>query len=153
MRAGILCFFLLVFLSACTDTALTDTNVSLPNRNWSYENKVRIPVTVSDPSKRYAIYLNLRQTADYPYSNIFIRLHCSGPGMKRLTERLEFPLAQPDGQWLGSGSGSLISNQIPVKTGFRFPAKGSFVFEIEQNMRDNPLREVSDVGLRVAPMQ
>ena len=35
------------------------------------------------------------------------------------------------------------------RTNYKFPAKGVYHFYIEQNMRDNPLREVSDVGLRV----
>ena len=62
--------------------------------------------------------------------------------------RYELKLASNTGEWLGSGSGSLYSYQIPFKT-IRFPAKGIYNFEIEQNMRDNPLHEVSDIGLRV----
>jgi gliding motility-associated lipoprotein GldH len=50
---------------------------------------------------------------------------------------------------LGSGSGNLYSYQIIFKTGQRFPAKGTYHFELEQNMRDNPLHEVSDMGIRV----
>jgi gliding motility-associated lipoprotein GldH len=34
-------------------------------------------------------------------------------------------------------------------TNFKFPEKGIYTFNIEQNMRDNPLHEVNDVGLRV----
>jgi gliding motility-associated lipoprotein GldH len=137
--------------TSCTDTALVDINIAIPNRNWSYVNRIKVPVTITDPSKAYNLYLNLRQTSDYQYSNIFILLHCSGPGLPRTRERMEFRLAYPDGQWLGSGSGNLISNQIPLKQNFRFPEKGAYLFEIEQNMRDNPLHEISDVGLRIEP--
>jgi len=38
---------------------------------------------------------------------------------------------------------------VSFLTNYKFPAKGVYHFEIEQNMRDNPLREVNDVGLRV----
>ncbi|MBC7758415.1 MAG: gliding motility lipoprotein GldH, partial [Phormidesmis sp. FL-bin-119] len=61
----------------------------------------------------------------------------------------EFKLALPDGEWLGSGSGNLYSYQIPLKENFKFTLKGKYVIELEQNMRDNPLDHVSDVGVRV----
>jgi len=39
------------------------------------------------------------------------------------------------------------------RANYMFPAKGVYHFSIEQNMRDNPLHEVSDVGLRVEKAQ
>ena len=92
--------------------------------------------------------INLRVTGDYRYSNMFVLLKRSGPKLKAVT-RFEIKLANPDGQWLGQGSGNLYSYQVPLITNFKFPEKGIYQFEIEQDMRDNPLREVSDAGLRV----
>jgi gliding motility-associated lipoprotein GldH len=43
----------------------------------------------------------------------------------------------------------LYSYQLPIYLNYRFPAKGTYIFELEQNMRDNPLKEITDVGLRV----
>lgn len=68
---------------------------------------------------------------------------------KTSVTRYEVKLAGKDGEWFGKGSGNLYSYQVPFKTNIKFPAKGNYHFEIEQNMRDNPLHEVSDVGLRV----
>jgi gliding motility-associated lipoprotein GldH len=93
--------------------------------------------------------LNLRHTGDYKYSNIFILVHEISPEGKTITERKEVKLALPDGEWLGKGSGNLYSYQVLVKSKYRFAKKGNYVFQLEQNMRDNPLREVSDVGIRI----
>ncbi len=139
------------FITACTDNAIIDTNIEISDRNWSYIKTVRIPVQVKDASKAYNLYFNLRHTADYKYSNIFVIIYQTGPDKKRTKERKEFQLAYPDGEWLGSGSGNLYSYQLPFKENYKFPKKGIYVFEFEQNMRDNPLREVSDAGLRVEP--
>lgn len=146
-------FMILVlsFLSSCIDNAVVDSNREIEGRNWSYSQKVRIPVTIDYVSKGYNIYMNLRHTADYKYSNIFVLIHESGPGMKRTTERKEFRLAYPDGEWLGSGSGNFYTYQLPFRRNFHFAAKGTYLFEFEQNMRDNPLREVCNIGLRVEP--
>ncbi len=43
----------------------------------------------------------------------------------------------------------MYSYQIPFKEDHRFPAKGVYTFELEQNMRDNPRDFVIDAGIRV----
>jgi gliding motility-associated lipoprotein GldH len=135
--------------SGCTDpNAIIDQNTSIDNLNWSYANKVKYDVKIDDPSTLYNISINLRVTGNYRYSNIFMLVKRNGPGLNATT-RFELKLAAQDGRWLGTGSGNLYSFQVPIITNFKFPSKGTYHFEIEQNMRDNPLREVSDVGLRV----
>ncbi len=144
-------FFLisLLFIS-CRDTnAIIDTNSQITNRSWSYVNKIKVKATIPDQKLAYNIYVNLRHTAEYPYSNIFLLIRMKGPDNQVITERKEFKLALPDGEWLGKGSGNLYSYQLPFKEGFYFPQKGDYYFEIEQNMRNNPLREITDVGLRI----
>ncbi len=140
---------LAVSLIGCSNNALVDTSQEITGRNWSYIKKVSIPVQVVDASKPYNIYFNLRHTANYKYSNIFVLIHQKAPSGKKTTERKEFQLAYPDGEWLGSGSGNLYSYQLLFREKYLFPEAGTYVFEFEQNMRDNPLREISDVGLRV----
>ena len=142
-------FFSLLFIACRDSQSVTDENQEIIGRNWSYVNKIRVPVTIEDPSLAYNIYINLRHTADYRYSNVFIRIHMSGPNGKESTERKEFKLAYPDGEWLGKGSDNMYSYQLPYKMNYRFPAKGKYIFELEQNMRDNPLKEITDAGLRV----
>ncbi|OCX50547.1 gliding motility lipoprotein GldH [Mucilaginibacter sp. PPCGB 2223] len=130
-----------------------DGNVSVYDLNWSYVNKVKFDVKIDDASARYNLLLNLRVTPNYRYSNIFILIHQTGPDKKTKTARYEFKLANPDGEWLGQGTGNLYSYQIPFEAGYKFPAAGTYRIELEQNMRDNPLHEVSDVGLRVEKAQ
>lgn len=147
--------FLLLFLAvtsftSCQDTqTVVDNNIEIAGHNWSYTEKVQVPVEISDASLAYNLYLNLRLTASYKYSNIFLLIHTTGPDGKKTTERKEFRLALPDGEWLGSGSGNLYSYQILFRENYKFPIKGKYTFELEQNMRDNPLNSVTDAGVRV----
>ena len=137
-------------LISCQDTlTIADTNVEFENRNWSYSEKIRIPVKIEATDISYNLYLNLRHSAGYKYSNIFIIIHIIDPDGKKFSERREFKLALADGEWLGSGSGNMYSYQIKFKENYKFPAKGTYIFELEQNMRDNPLDHVSDAGIRV----
>ncbi|MEX8549286.1 MAG: gliding motility lipoprotein GldH [Mucilaginibacter sp.] len=144
--------FIGVFLvfSACNEPGtLIDQNTEISNHNWSYTDKIKTDVKITDNTQPYNIYFNFRHSADYRYSNIFVLVHQTNPNHQTKTTRYEFKLANPDGEWLGNGSGNLYSYRLPLQTNYRFPAPGTYSFTLEQNMRDNPLKEVSDVGLRV----
>ncbi len=146
-------FFSLIFavmLVSCNDQqAIIDTNIELDKYNWSYSEKVKTPFTIEQVEKKYNLFLNLRITSDYKYSNLFLLIHIIDPNGKKTTERREFKLAFPDGEWLGSGSGNLYSYQILFKENVKFSLKGKYTIELEQNMRDNPLDYITDAGIRV----
>eukprot|EP01133_Synstelium_polycarpum_P011245 gene11245-13126_t len=133
----------------CETGTVTDVNVAMPEHRWSYINKVSTIADIKDPSKAYSIFFKLRHTADYRYSNIYILFHMKGKDGKKNSRRFGFKLAQSDGQWLGSGSGNLFSYTLPLLTNYHFPAAGKYELVAEQNMRDNPLPEVSDAGIVV----
>lgn len=140
---------LLLLFTSCDTNNIADSSQTMPGRNWSYANKVKVLVDITDSNKQYSIYFKLRHTADYRYSNIFIRLNVKSPQKKR-SRRYEFKLAQADGQWNGAGSGNLYTYTFPLLTRFKFPAPGRYELELEQNMRDNPLKEISDAGIKVS---
>ena len=140
----------LLLTPGCTDgSRVTDENTEVPGHNWTYAGNFKYPVKIEDEKIPYNVYMNLRVTADYKYSNLFVLITQTGPDKKPAIKRYELKLANKDGEWLGKGSGNLYSYQLSFLTNYKFPEKGTYRISIEQNMRDNPLREVSDVGLRV----
>lgn len=143
-------FSSIVLLLGCEQGPIVDSNISMPSRKWNYANKVKVQVDIKDHNKPVDIRFKLRHTADYHYSNIFVLLHIKGSGLVKRTIRYEYRLAQPDGQWNGSGSGNLFTYSLPLLTNYKFPAAGKYELEVEQNMRDNPLQEISDVGIKVS---
>jgi gliding motility-associated lipoprotein GldH len=147
------CGLLAVLLCGCDANTIVDSNLSMPARNWNYANKVKTVIEIKDTSKPVSIYFKLRHTNDYRYSNIFVLFRIKAGGQKTQTRRYEYKLAQPDGQWNGSGSGNLYTYVMPLLTNYKFPAAGKYLLEIEQNMRDNPLREISDAGIKVVSLE
>lgn len=136
---------------ACADTAVLDKNVAIADHTWYYDDQPQLTAHITDTVQRYDIYLNLRHTPDYRYSNIFLLVHQSGPGLPDTTERFELHLAEPDGRWLGRSTGSMYAHQQLIKENVHFPDTGLYRFIIEQNMREDPLPEVADVGIRIEP--
>lgn len=143
---------LVIGMAGCTTNNLIDTNEEMPQRNWSYVNKVKAVVGIKDQTKAFSLKFKLRHTSDYRYSNIYILMSLSGPGLNKTTRRYEYKLAESDGQWLGKGSGNLYTYVLPLLSDYHFPQAGNYTIELEQNMRDNPLKEVSDVGIIVSDL-
>ncbi len=142
----IILFFLFLF-SGC-NASLLDSNTEMADRKWAYRNHVIESFEIKDNSKAYNVYFKLRHTAAYQYSNIFILAHFKD-GKNKVTKRYQYKLAKNDGEWLGSGSGNVFTHTLPLFSNHYFPRNGKFEIEIEQNMRDNPLLEISDVGILV----
>ncbi|MBL4678864.1 MAG: gliding motility lipoprotein GldH [Mucilaginibacter sp.] len=154
LKALLLGLMAAAIAQGCSDPArVMDDNTEIANHNWSYVNRVKYDVDIADNNIPYNLYFNVRVTGNYRYSNMFTLVKMTSPGKKTLVTRYEFKLAKPDGEWLGSGTGNMYSYQIPIRKAFKFPATGKWHFEIEQNMRDNPLHEVTDAGLRVEKAQ
>lgn len=141
-----------MLFASCADSAVFDKSVSIADNMWRYDDQPRLSAHITDADQLYDIYLNLRHTPEYRYSNIFLLVHLSGPGMPDTAERFELHLAEPDGRWLGRSAGSMYAHQQLIKDNVRFPDTGLYHFTIEQNMRENPLGEVADVGIRVEPV-
>jgi len=148
-KAAFLVSFLIIAscFVGCTSSVI-DSNVEIPDRKWTYRNHIITPFEIKDKTKAYNLFFKLRHTAEYKYSNIFIMAHFKD-GKNVTTKRLEFQLAKNDGEWLGSGSGNVFSYTLPILENYRFQRNGKFEVEFEQNMRDNPLVEIADVGLLV----
>ena len=141
------CLMFVISLTGCT-SSVVDSNVEIPDRKWTYRNHVITPFEIKDHTKAYNVSFKLRHTAEYKYSNIFILAQIKD-GKNISKQRFEFKLAKNDGEWLGSGSGNLFTYTLPLLSNYRFPRNGKFEIEIEQNMRDNPLTEISDAGILV----
>ena len=63
-------------MTGCKDEKMVvDTNQEIAQRTWSYIDKIKVPVTIPDSFKGYNVFLNLRLSGDYKYSNIFILIH------------------------------------------------------------------------------
>lgn len=149
----VLSFLALVALFAgCNGNELTDVNQSIDDNNWAYAKSLKTTIEIKEPNQAYHLYFRLRHTVDYRYSNLFVILHLKGNGLQKHT-RYQFKLAKADGEWLGQGSGDIYTQSFPLLTNYRFPKAGKYEIEIEQNMRDNPLVGISDVGLNVSKAQ
>lgn len=146
-------FFCIVFLLAicvsCTDSAYFEQNKAIESRAWEYNEIPEFAVRIDDSTARYDLFINLRHSGGYDFSNMYVLLHQKGSKLLDTAYRKEIPLAELDGRWLGKSAGALYEVQYLAHQNFVFPDTGVYTFGIEQNMRQNPLMDVADVGIKL----
>lgn len=138
-----------ILFASCGQGALYEKNESIKGHQWSYDTIPAFDIHIDDAQSAYDIVVNLRHNKYYRFSNIFFLLHESGPDLKDTAYRHEIKLAELDGRWLGRSAGNLYHIEHLAKHNFVFPDTGVYTFAIEQNMRNNPLEGVTDVGIKV----
>ena len=138
---------------ACTPpSGFFEKDVVLPGQQWESNFRPTIDFTINpaDTNYRYNVYLVLRHTDAYNYNNIWIRGTVKQPGdTVPKSERYDLLLATNDRGWLGSGMDDIYEHRIEIQQETKFNRPGTYSFTLEQVMREDPLKHVLDIGVRI----
>jgi len=135
-------------LTSCEKNIFYQDTRKIDGEKWLTTQPCDFNVGVADIHKSYNFFVDIRNTSDYKYSNLFLFLHTYYPGGITSIDTLECTLAQPDGKWLGTGFGRIKYLSIPLKQAVRFPRAGTYKFKIYQAMRGD-IKGIVDVGFRI----
>jgi gliding motility-associated lipoprotein GldH len=145
-------FFTFYFLSGCLPSPHFQKEEAVPQNAWTYSYKPTFKFDIKDTTVNYQAFFLIRHTQAYPYSNIWIWVYVKTPGDSIIKkERINVPLAEPTGKWLGRGMGEIYEQRMLLNLSdfVAFSKKGTYEVSMEQNMRINPLPEILNVGLRI----
>lgn len=141
---------LILVLFSCDSNKVYEEYIEVENAIWQKENVATFNFEAKDTSLAHNLYVNIRNTGDYPYSNLYLFVTMQGPNGNLLKDTVNCTLADNSGKWLGKGIGDLWDLQIPYIKGFKFAQKGEYYMSFEQAMRvENGLKGITDIGLRV----
>lgn len=146
-------FCVALCFTSCDSNRIYEENFSVENNVWNYEDVKTFSFEITDTLSPLDLFINVRTTTDYAYSNLYLFLYSEYPNGYTDKDTLEFILAEPDGKWLGENSGTVVENQILISRGNRFSFSGKYTFKIQHAMREENLPEIIDVGFRVALME
>ncbi|MBO6118506.1 MAG: gliding motility lipoprotein GldH [Bacteroidales bacterium] len=143
---------LLLVIVACDDKVILDKSQSIENSQWNMLDKKSFSVDISDKDKvyQYRFALNIRNTADYKYNNVYFFISTVYPdGSVTRRDTVECILANDDGTWKGKGNSGVKDNRFWFASNVKFPQKGRYVFNIEQATKDTVLYGIKDIGLHI----
>lgn len=142
----------LVLLASCKPSPVYQKYVSIPNHAWDYSFKPTFDIKITDTQSLYNIYFLIRHTHAYPKSNIWLDITTMKPNGTSVDSRIEVPLAEPNGKWMGRGMNEIWEQRMPITRNdapMRFQDTGTYTLKMAHINRLNPMPEILDVGIRI----
>jgi gliding motility-associated lipoprotein GldH len=152
--SSFLCLQLMVcslLLFSCDTIDLYEKVVPIPKHQWQSSYKPSFTFHIKDTAVTYQVFFIVRHNNQYRYNNVWVNLYAKGPADSVEKFNLELPLANKEG-WLGTGMDDIFEHRIAFTldpSRFQFSRSGDYTFTLEQVMRDDPLENVMNVGIRI----
>ena len=147
---------LILMLVCCDSNRVYEDNVEFKDRTWKITTPAELEFEVSDTAQSYNLYLDVRNSLDYPYARLFVNYQLVDPNgtvvkKEMLTENLfDVKTGEPNGR---SGLGDVYDHQFGFLTNYTFNKTGKHKVRFEQFMRQDTLKGILAVGLRVETIQ
>lgn len=151
-------YFLVIALGilSCSKPSFFNKYESLDNDKWSLNQTINFNVDVTDTITPVSIFINIRNTNQYPYSNLFLIVKSYHDHTIYQIDTLEYEMSDASGRWLGTGFAEVKENKLVFKSDDVFPKKGNYRFSISHANRntgslkgDEFLIGITDVGMRI----
>ncbi len=145
-----------LWLSTCQTIDLYERVAAIPKHRWQSSFRPVFKFIINDTTVPYQLYIILRHNDRYNYNNIWLNLYAQVPGEAAQKFTVELPLATNEKGWLGSGMDDLYEHRIALTLDpnkFNFRKAGTYTFTIEHIMREEPLENVMNVGVRIEKKQ
>ena len=151
------CFWIILWLiHSCHSDTVYNHYQKVEKAEWAQNHIVEFEIAMQDSISPYNIFINLRNTKDYGFSNLFLITQMTFPDKTRVIDTLEYEMTDANGLFLGSGFSDIKENKLFYKENIRFHHSGNYILQVEQAMRKrnevpgiNPLQGISDVGISI----
>lgn len=145
----VLGLLMLIFLVGCS-TSGEDVIMNPINNKWNKKTAQKFNLEIKDPQNPKNIIFVVRNNNEYPYSNIRFIVNFKNPKSKiSQIDTLNYVLANPKGEWLGTGFGETKETLFQYKLNYKFPEQGTYELAVQQAMRNDNLPGIEDIGIKV----
>ncbi len=150
MKKFFLISLLPIIFASCIKIDLFEKQVTIPSQQWFYTNVPKFTFHIDDTTSLYNVYVILRHTDLYKYNNIWLRIGLKTPTNSFNYQNVNVVLATDAKGWEGTGMDDIYEVRKSISAApFSFKTAGDYTFSIKQIMRENPLKNILNVGLRV----
>lgn len=110
---------------------------------------LRYIVNIDDSMQRFDLSLGVRHRDIYDYTNLYVKVITKLPTGEVKSEVISLPLCDESGKWLGKCAGDICFARILLLKRTYFPIKGSYAFYVMHEMRQDKLKNILDISLRL----
>ena len=136
-----------LLLVACQRNVSFTSFQSIPSHSWDMDSVVVFHPIVADSIGDYQMLISIRHTDRYAYQNLWMFVDVKQDSVLLRRDTIEAQMANARGEWYGKG---LSEHTLPIiyLENITLP-KGEYTVGIQQGMREESLRGVSNVGLKL----
>lgn len=146
----ILISFLSVFFASCIKIDLFEKQATIPSQQWFYTDVPQFTFHIDDTTSLYNVYVIVRHTDLYEYNNLWLRIGLKTPSDSFNYQNVNLILANDAKGWEGTGMNDIYEVRKSISAApFSFKTAGNYTFSITQTMRENPLKNILNIGLRI----
>lgn len=145
----VLGLLMVLFLVGCNASG-EDVIMNSVDNKWNKKSVQKFNLEIKDPQNPKNIIFVVRNNNEYPYSNI--RFIVNLKNIKEKTSQIDtlnYILANPNGEWLGTGFGETKETLFQYKLNYKFPKEGAYEVDVQHAMRNDILPGIEDIGIKV----
>lgn len=143
-------FVFILFLSAISckneNERIVVQNIG---NEWKKKDVRTFDFDVNDAKDQKNIMIVVRNNNEYPYSNLRLIAKIEKDRKNISTDTLNFVLAKPNGEWIGTGFGDTKEILYQYKINYKFPQNGNYSVKVVQAMRNDRLKGIEDIGIKI----
>ena len=148
--------FLILFagiMASCNHNTFYHKSIALPNETWNMDSILVYEFTILDSLQFYNFYIDVRNTTDYPFQNLYFFFTMLFPDGTQFVapDPLNCILSDSYGRWKGNGSGRIKANRLTFRLNqeekVRFPQTGTYTILVQHAMREVDLKGITDFGI------
>ncbi|MDR3226416.1 MAG: gliding motility lipoprotein GldH [Prevotellaceae bacterium] len=148
---AILC--ILIALASCTDNSIYRKGKRIAPEGWNKDSTVQFVAPIVDTINEFDIYINIRNTNEYPLQNLFVFVQTTSPLGNSVVDTLNLLIADDYGRWTGKSVSRIWENDFLYRRNVKFASRGNYTFTIQQGMRNDILTGISDVSIEIKPVE
>lgn len=148
MLKSIVVFVLLLSVVSCQN-ADEKVLVNAVDNQWKKNNAQTFSFDINDAQNLKNMMFVVRNNNNYPYSNLRLIASVEHNKKKISTDTLNYVLAKPNGEWIGTGFGDTKEIVFQYKLNYKFPENGKYSVKVVQAMRRNVLPGIEDIGIKI----
>lgn len=139
------------FVSSCDDGEIYYRYQHIAKAVWSKDSALvfRIDSLAFKPMHQYDISIEIVNNNLYPYQNLWLYLEHNFADSVFYRDSLQIALTDSHGRPKGSGVGGLYQLSVPYKKQIFRDSIYSYELRVRQAMKDDPLRGIEKIGLKI----
>ncbi|MEI8109820.1 MAG: gliding motility lipoprotein GldH [Chitinophagia bacterium] len=149
MKTKLLLLLVIVLTVGCRQLNVFEQLHPFPNHEWASADSCIFRFRITDTAARYHIYAILRHEDAYHFNNIWMEVGTQPPRDTLKKQTVMLTLGDNTKGWLGVGMDDVFDQRIRITRNPIPLVAGEYTFTLKQIMREDPLQNVLQAGIRV----